>query len=123
LEQTADLKSGISIISDQSKNTDQKAGWSSFCAGCIEEIFKHQKKCPVCSQVYGPLIGNQPPGKMTETYSHVYLFLVLDLSGLLLYITGFKRGRKAQTILILANHTRKQLRMLIYLTTKKGEKF
>jgi deltex-like protein len=79
-------KSGISIISDQSKNTDQtlddicsiclreitdkktlsKCGHS-FCAACIDEAFKHQKKCPVCSQVYGPSIGNQPPGEMTDS--------------------------------------------------------
>jgi deltex-like protein len=88
LEQTNDMKSGISIISEQSKNTDQKAGsrddkcsiclcdftdkktlskcGHSFCAGCIDEAFKHQKKCPVCSQVYGTLIGNQPPGEMID---------------------------------------------------------
>ena len=62
LEQTNDLKSGISIISEQSKYTDQKAGsrddkcsiclcdftdkktlskcGHSFCAGCIDEAFK-----------------------------------------------------------------------------------
>jgi deltex-like protein len=83
-------KSGNSFISEQSKNTDQKAGsrddkcslclcdftdkktllskcGHSFCAGCIDEAFKHQKKCPVCSQVDGPLIGKQPPGKMTDS--------------------------------------------------------
>jgi deltex-like protein len=81
------LKYGISVISEQSKNTSQKAGsrddkcpiclcdftdkktlnkcGHSFCAGCIDKAFKHQKKCPICSQVYGPLIGNQPPGQMT----------------------------------------------------------
>ncbi|CAB4040975.1 E3 ubiquitin- ligase DTX3L-like [Paramuricea clavata] len=75
---------------DQSKNTDQKAGsrddkcplclcdfadkktlskcGHSFCAGCIDETFKHQKKCPVCSQVYGPLIGNQPYGRMYDSH-------------------------------------------------------
>jgi deltex-like protein len=41
------------------KKTLHKCGHS-FCATCIDEVFKHQKKCPVCSQVYGPLIGNQP---------------------------------------------------------------
>ena len=88
-EQTADLKSGISIISEQSKNTDQKAGsrddkcsiclcdftdkkilnkcYHSFCAVCINEAFKHQKKCPICSQVYVPLIGNQPYGGMYDS--------------------------------------------------------
>ena len=85
LEHNAELKSGIYIISERSKNTDQKAGCPiclcdftdkktlskcdhSFCAGCIDEAFKHQKKCPVCSQVYGPLIGNQPDGRMIESY-------------------------------------------------------
>ena len=84
------MKSGISIISDQGKNTDQKAGsrhdkcpiclcdvtdkktlskcGHSFRADCIDEAFKYQKKCPVCSQVYGPLIGDQPPGEMFENY-------------------------------------------------------
>ena len=77
------------FILEQSKNTHPKAGSSdeecsiclsdftdkktlhkcghSFCSACIDEAFKHQKKCPVCSQVYGPLIGNQPPGKMTDS--------------------------------------------------------
>jgi deltex-like protein len=94
-EQTADLKSGISIITDQSKNTDQKGGsrddkcliclcdftdkkilskcGHSFCAGCIDEAFKHQKKCPVCSQVYGPLIENQPPGMMIVSRTSISL--------------------------------------------------
>ena len=37
----------------------------SFCKNCIEEAFQHSKKCPLCSQVYGDLIGNQPNGIMT----------------------------------------------------------
>ena len=95
LEQNAELKSGISIISERSKNTDQKAGsrddkcpiclcdvtdkktlskcGHSFCADCIDEAFKHQKKCPVCSQVYGLLIGNQPPGTMYDSYRSISL--------------------------------------------------
>jgi hypothetical protein len=87
----AELKSAISIISDESKNTNQKAGsrhdkcsiclcdftdkkilskarGHSFCAGCIDEAIKHQKKCPVCSQVYGPLMPCQPPGEMIDGY-------------------------------------------------------
>ena len=36
----------------------------SFCAACIDRAFKVQKKCPVCSTVYGLLIGNQPEGEM-----------------------------------------------------------
>ena len=83
------MKYGISVISDQSKNTNQTAGsrddkcviclcdftdkrtlnkcGHSYCADCLYKAFKHQKKCPVCSQVYGQraLIGNQPPGEMT----------------------------------------------------------
>ncbi|CAB4011023.1 E3 ubiquitin- ligase DTX3L [Paramuricea clavata] len=80
---------------EQSKNTDQKAGsrndkcsiclcdftdkktlskcGHSFCAGCIDKAFKYQKKCPVCSHVYGLLIGNQPPGKMYESYQSMLL--------------------------------------------------
>ena len=99
LKQIADLKSVISFILDQSKNTDQTAGsrddkcsiclcdftakitlikcGHSFCAGCTDEAFKHQKKCPVCSQVYGPLIGNQPPGLMM-----INRYLPLSLPGL-----------------------------------------
>jgi rubredoxin len=96
LEQTADLKSGISIISEQNKNTDQKTGsrddkssiclcdfahketlnkcGHSFCAGCIDgEAFKYQKKCPVCSHVYGPLIGDQPDGRMIDRRASIYL--------------------------------------------------
>ena len=98
LKQIADVKSVISFILEQSKNTDQKAGsrddkcsiclcdftakitlikcGHSFCAGCTDETFKHQKKCPVCSQVYCPLIGNQPPGMMIDHY------LPLSLPGL-----------------------------------------
>ena len=45
----------------------------SFCTRCIDEAFKHQKKCPICSQVYGPLIGNQPPGKMIYSYQSTSL--------------------------------------------------
>ena len=45
------------------KKTLSKCGHS-FCAACIDRAFKVQKKCPVCSTVYGLLIGNQPEGKM-----------------------------------------------------------
>ncbi|CAB3989846.1 probable E3 ubiquitin- ligase DTX3 [Paramuricea clavata] len=54
------------------KKTLHKCGHS-FCAACIDEAFKHQKKCTVCSQVYGPLIGNQPPGKMILSHSSITL--------------------------------------------------
>ena len=114
LEQNAELKSGISIISEQSKNTDQKAGsrddkcpliclcdftdkktlskcGHSFCAGCIDEAFKHQKKCPVCSQVYGPLIGNQPDGRMIESYYSTSL-LGFALCGTIVIHYRFRNG-------------------------------
>jgi deltex-like protein len=42
-----------------------------FILCCL--YFEHQKKCPVCSQVYGPLIGNQPPGKMTDNVQSIRL--------------------------------------------------
>lgn len=58
-------KCTICLCDFTDKKTLHKCGHS-FCAGCIDEAFKHQKKCPVCSQVYGSLIGNQPPGKMTD---------------------------------------------------------
>ena len=40
----------------------------SFCTKCIDYAFKVKKQCPICSTVYGPLTGNQPPGKMVESY-------------------------------------------------------
>ena len=49
------------------KKTLDKCGHS-FCADCINEAFKHTKKCPVCSMVYGPLIGNQPKGNMFDSF-------------------------------------------------------
>lgn len=59
-----------------SKITDRKTlsiCGHSFCAACIDEAFKHQKKCPLCFQVYGSLIGNQPPGKMIDSYQSTRL--------------------------------------------------
>ena len=35
-----------------------------FCKGCIEEQFKHQRKCPICGKLFGIQRGNQPDGKM-----------------------------------------------------------
>ncbi|XP_046839276.1 uncharacterized protein LOC124433538 isoform X2 [Xenia sp. Carnegie-2017] len=51
------------------KKTLEKCGHS-FCASCIEEAFKHIKKCPNCSYVYGVIIGDQPEGKMTFSVSN-----------------------------------------------------
>jgi deltex-like protein len=49
------------------KKTLPKCGHS-FCAGCIDEAFKHKKKCPICSTVYGLLKGNQPKGNMYGSF-------------------------------------------------------
>ena len=50
------------------KKTLFKCGHS-FCAACIDRAFKVKKECPVCSTDYGPLIGNQPDGKMFVSHS------------------------------------------------------
>ena len=60
----------LSNITD--KKTLSKCGHS-FCSGCIDQAFKHQKKCPVCSMVYGALTGNQPEGNMFESYQSTRL--------------------------------------------------
>ena len=60
----------LSDITD--KKTLDKCGHS-FCAHCIDEAFKLQKKCPVCSEVYGVLIRNQPDGKMIVSHSSTSL--------------------------------------------------
>ena len=62
----------ICLCSITDKKSLDKCGHS-FCAKCIEAVFKHQKKCPVCHQVYGPLIGNQPPGKMVVSRTSIPL--------------------------------------------------
>ena len=49
------------------EKTLDKCGHS-FCADCIDESFKYKKKCPLCSTVYGPLIGNQPLGHMFKSF-------------------------------------------------------
>ena len=37
-----------------------------FCTACIDEYFKRAgKRCPVCEEPYGVIVGNQPPGSMT----------------------------------------------------------
>ena len=45
----------------------------SFCTQCIDNAFKHQKKCPRCSDVYGVLTGHQIPGAMTTRISSSHL--------------------------------------------------
>ena len=42
-------KCSICLSDITNKKTLNKCGHS-FCAGCIDEAFKHEKKCPVCSQ-------------------------------------------------------------------------
>ena len=49
------------------KKTLDKCGHS-FCADCINEAFKHTKKCPLCFMVYGTLKGNQPEGNMFDSF-------------------------------------------------------
>ena len=45
----------------------------SFCTDCIDQAFKLKKQCPICSKVYGPLIGNQPKGSMYDSYQSTSL--------------------------------------------------
>ncbi|GMH33542.1 hypothetical protein BSKO_01376 [Bryopsis sp. KO-2023] len=40
-----------------------------FHRECVEEAFKTRHKCPMCSAVYAPAIGIQPPGQMRITHS------------------------------------------------------
>ena len=54
------------------KKTLDKCGHS-FCARCINEAFKRTKKCPVCSAVYGTLIGDQPKGTMFHSFQSTSL--------------------------------------------------
>ena len=62
--------SNCSICLDHMTNPKKlhKCGHS-FCSECIDNAFKHQQKCPICSEVYGVLTGNQPPGRMTTRKS------------------------------------------------------
>ncbi|KAK3610480.1 hypothetical protein CHS0354_016670 [Potamilus streckersoni] len=32
----------------------------SFCAGCVDELFKHKPVCPACGKIVGILTGDQP---------------------------------------------------------------
>ena len=68
----SDENCSICLCGFTKKKTLDKCGHS-FCADCIDRAFKHQKKCPVCSQVYGLLIGNQPPGKMSDSAQRMRL--------------------------------------------------
>uniref|UniRef100_A0A667ZNE9 E3 ubiquitin-protein ligase n=1 Tax=Myripristis murdjan TaxID=586833 RepID=A0A667ZNE9_9TELE len=41
----------------------------SFCAGCIESVFKVKPACPICNTYHGVYIGTQPEGTMTVSRS------------------------------------------------------
>ena len=59
----SDNTCSICLSDFTNRKTLPKCGHS-FCADCIDRAFKDQKKCPVCSTVYGSWIGNQPKGAM-----------------------------------------------------------
>ncbi|XP_028398975.1 uncharacterized protein LOC114522484 [Dendronephthya gigantea] len=62
---SSDEKCGICLCDFTDKKTLSKCGHS-FCAACIDRAFQYSKKCPTCGLAYGTLVGNQPPGKMTD---------------------------------------------------------
>ena len=111
----------ICLCSITDKKTLDKCGHS-FCAKCIQAAFKHQKKCPVCYQVYGPLIGNQPPGKMFVIHTLISLS-GYESCGSITITYKFEDGVQGQEILILARNTLGRYDMHIFLTTKKGTRF
>lgn len=37
---------------------------------CIISWFNQKQTCPICNEVYGKVIGNQPPGTMNISYSN-----------------------------------------------------
>eukprot|EP00064_Thunnus_orientalis_P012783 superscaffoldBa00002003_g12818 len=41
----------------------------SFCAECIDSVFKLKPACPICNTYHGVYTGTQPQGTMTETRS------------------------------------------------------
>ena len=63
---SSDEKCGVCLSDFTDKKTLDKCKHS-FCAACVDRAFQYQKKCPICNQAYGPLVGNQPPGKMTDS--------------------------------------------------------
>jgi len=50
----------------QDKITDEKKldCGHRFCRVCIDQSFKHQKKCPSCGRLFGAMKGDQPDGTM-----------------------------------------------------------
>ena len=73
------------------KKTLPKCGHS-FCAPCIDRAFKDQKKCPVCYEVYGPLIGSQPEGSMYVSFSSVTIPGYESCGGSILITYKFHSG-------------------------------
>ncbi|XP_028398993.1 transcription intermediary factor 1-alpha-like isoform X2 [Dendronephthya gigantea] len=67
-----DKQCTICLSDYTNKKTLSKCGHS-FCASCIDQAFKYQKRCPICGEVYGPLEGNQPPGEMIEKFESTCL--------------------------------------------------
>uniref|UniRef100_A0A3P9IRB1 E3 ubiquitin-protein ligase n=1 Tax=Oryzias latipes TaxID=8090 RepID=A0A3P9IRB1_ORYLA len=41
----------------------------SFCAECIDSVFRSKPACPICNTFHGVYIGTQPHGTMTVTQS------------------------------------------------------
>ena len=73
------------------KMTLSKCGHS-FCTECIDRAFKIQKKCPVCSTVYGPLIGNQPEGSMFVSHQSTTIPGYESCGGSILITYKFEGG-------------------------------
>jgi deltex-like protein len=79
--------------------------------------------CPVCSQVYGPLIGNQPPGEMTE-FDLPTSLPGFESCGTIFILYRFPHGTQGPDHPNPGKpYTREQAEMLIYPATKKGEQF
>ena len=73
------------------KKTLPKCGHS-FCAACIDRAFKVQRKCPVCSTVYGLLIGNQPEGEMFVSHQSTKIPGYESCGGSILITYKFQAG-------------------------------
>ncbi|CAD7698427.1 unnamed protein product [Ostreobium quekettii] len=41
-----------------------------FHRACVEQAFQRKSSCPVCSKIYQPLFGTQPPGQMIVRRRH-----------------------------------------------------
>ena len=65
-------KCSICLCDITNRKTLDKCGHS-FCTDCIDVVFKFTRECPVCSTVYGTLIGNQPEGNMFDSFQSTSL--------------------------------------------------